>query len=525
MKKTIISLLITLMFGALLFYFWLPPINLTSPSFYLFLGTISFFYCLTYLLLSIKSLKFDPNEAKQIPFILGGMALITIIIFLTNLVLSPIFNARKYASRITVNEENNFTDDIPEADFNQVPLLDKASSQKLGDRKMGSIPELVSQYEVSDLYTEINYNNQIVRVTPLEYNGIIKYFTNHKNGIKAYITVNSVNGEANLVNIDAGMKYMPSALFNENLYRKLRFSYPSLIFDQANFEIDESGNPYWIVPYVSYRGVGIKKEIEGVVILDPITGESTKYNVENVPAWVDHVYSASLIIEELDNWGSLRGGFFNSIFGQKNVVNTTKGYNYLILGDDVYLYTGITSVAKDESNIGFILTNLRTKETDFYVAPGAEEFSAASSAEGLVQEKGYVATFPLLINLNSRPTYLMSLKDNAGLVKMYAFVDVEDYQKVVTTESSLGIEAAKEKYLQETNFKTSNNLISKEITITNIKETVIDGNTYYFLEDETSKHYIASIKINKEKLPFLKINDKITIKYQEKQLNEITELN
>ena len=197
------------------------------------------------------------------------------------------------------------------------------------------------------------------------------------------------------------------------------------------------------------------------------------------------------------------------------------------MDDDVYLYTGITSVVADESNIGFVLTNLRTKETKYYNVPGAEEFSAMKSSEGLVQEKGYEATFPLLINLNNRPTYLMSLKDEAGLVKMYAFVDVEDYQKVVTTEASLGIEEAARRYLNEVNFNDdSSNIITKDIIIKEINTAIIDGNTYYYLTDSENNRYRVSIKVNSNLIPFIKIDDTLTVRYRESNdIMEIIEIN
>ena len=327
----------------------------------------------------------------------------------------------------------------------------------------------MSQFTVSDLYTQINYNDEITRVTPLEYANVIKYFTNHKSGVPGYIKVNSVTGKTELVRLDQGMKYMPSAILNENLYRKLRFSYLTEIFGEASFEIDNEGNPYWIVPTLKYTGVGLKKEVSGVIILDPKTGSSKKYNVGEIPSWVDHVYPSDLIIEELDDWGTYKNGFINSIFGQKGVVNTTDGYNYTVMNDDVYLYTGITSVASDESNIGFILCNLRTKETFFYSVSGAEEYSAMESAKGQVQQMNYDSTFPLLINLNNKPTYLLSLKDKAGLVKMYALVDVADYQKVVVTDSSEGIEKAIKNYLGNsvigTNEKTADIIINTKLQL------------------------------------------------------------
>ena len=197
---------------------------------------------------------------------------------------------------------------------------------------------------------------------------------------------------------------MPSAYFNENLNRRLRFAYPTTVFGDAKFEIDNDGNPYWIVPTYSYTAVGLKTKVSGAIIFNPIDGTSKKYKMEDVPTWVDNAINAELLIEQIDDWGNYKGGFLNSIFGQKNVVNTTKGYNYLAMNDDIYLYTGITSVMSDESNLGFILSNMRTGETNFYAVAGAEEYSAMASAQGQVQQMQYVSTFPLLINLNNKPT-------------------------------------------------------------------------------------------------------------------------
>ena len=529
-KGRIISIFIVILFAFIMWYFMLPPINLHSPLFWAYVFLLTIFSASIFGVDYIKNINVidmvvKGKKTRVVSFlpikILGCATILLVVIMLVNLVNSPIFASRKYATRISVDETHTFADDIAQVDFTKTPLLDKDSSQKLGDRIMGQATEWVSQFYVSDLYTQINYKDSIVRVTPIEYAGLFKFFANHDEGIKGYIKVDSVNGASELVTIDKGMKYMPSAYFFENLNRKLRMDYPMTIFDEASFEVDNDGNPYWIVPTVTYTGVGLRKEVNGVVILDPITGESKKYKLDEVPTWVDHVYSASLIIEQMDDWGEYGGGFINSIFGQKNVVNTTEGYNYLVMDDDVYLYTGITSVSTDESNLGFILSNLRTKETHYYIAPGAEEYSAMASAEGLVQEKNYKASFPLLINLNGKPTYLMSLKDNAGLVKMYAFVDVADYQRVVVSDSSIGIEAVAKKYLGESVSSYDNDeLETKIITIQSIITCVIDGNTYYYITDSSSKKYFASIKVNKNLLPFLNKGDKVTIKTT---LNEVGE--
>lgn len=529
-KNIVISLLITIVVGFILYYFLIPPINLSSFHFwvYLFLIIITFGIVLSLISFDepIQNRRF-PKKINKIFYILiiGIVSMIVLIIFI-NIICSPLFNSKSYSKRITINEDGDFIGDISQVNFKHLPLLDKASSQKLGDRVMGQMPELVSQFTVSDMYTQINYNEDIVRVTPLEYNGFIKYLTNKKDGVKGYIVVDSVAGEASLVKLDKGMKYMPSAYFSKDLMRKLRFTYPTVIFDTPSFEIDNDGNPYWIVPTVKYKGIGLQKEINGVIVLDPVTGKSKKYKLNEVPTWIDHVYSADLIIEQVDDWGLYKKGFFNSIFGQKEVVQTTDGYNYLIMNDDVYLYTGITSTATDESNIGFILTNMRTKQTNFYSVPGAEEYSAMASAEGQVQQMNYTASFPLLINLNNKPTYLLSLKDNAGLVKMYAFVDVADYQKVTVNDASEGIEAAAKKYLGRdvVNIDTTDLIIS-EIKIRSIRSAMIDGTSYYYIEDTNHNKYKVSIELSEQILPFLGTGDELKIGYlKEENLIDIMKI-
>lgn len=529
-KKIVFSILIEIIIMALYYYIVLPPINISSPEFWsfiiLFLVTLIILIIFNTITGGIKSLfnkKRITDFSKSVVVIIGLILLIVIGMSVVNFFCSPLFNAKSYSQRIEIDETGNFTEDIEQVNFNSLPLLDRDSSEKLGDRVMGQMNDLVSQFYVSNQYTQINYNNDIIRVTSLEYADIIKWFSNRNEGIKAYITVNSVDGEAKLIKIDKGMKYMPSAYFNENLHRHLRFKYPTTIFGESRFEIDNEGNPYWITPTIKYTGIGLKTKITGVVILNPISGESKKYSIDNVPTWVDNAYDVNLIIEQVDDWGTYKRGFFNSIFGQKDVVNTTEGYNYLAINDDIYMYTGITSVLADESNLGFILSNMRTGETIFYSVPGAEEYSAMSSAEGQVQQMKYTSTFPLLINLNNKPTYLVSLKDAAGLVKMYGFIDVADYQKVVVTDASKGIEEAAQNYLNSNESEiVEETLVKNTIKVKEISTIVKSGNTYYYIKDENSKKYKVSINVSDE-LPFIKTEDNITIGYYDTK-QEIIEI-
>lgn len=535
MKRNFIIVgIIEILFIAIYYYFMLPPINIHALEFWAFIVIclVAFIFCASIAYFGSSVVHMSVRRRKKtvmhscpvvvvIPTIIVGVIIGGIII--VNFVSSPIFNADKYSKRITIDEDAVFTEDFTEVDFNALPLLDRESSEKLGDRVMGQMSELVSQYYVSNQYTQINYNDDIVRVTPLEYADLIKWFTNRDEGVKGYIVVNSVSGESKLVKLDKGMKYMPSSYFNENLYRKLRFDYPTTNFGEVQFEIDNEGNPYWVATTYEYTAVGMRTKVSGVIIFDPITGESKKYSIEDTPTWIDNAYNAELVIEQVDNWGEYNGGFWNSIFGQKNVVNTTVGYNYLAMDDDIFLYTGITSVLADESNLGFIISNMRTGETKMYSVAGAEEYSAMASAEGQVQQMNYTSTFPLLINLNNKPTYLVSLKDAAGLVKMYGFVDVADYQKVVVSDASKGIDAAAQNYLNSYAEEISDEILTKKtIEIERIISAIKDGNTHYYVTDTDDKNYMISIELG-DRLPFLKVGDSLTIGYYESD-DEIIEV-
>jgi hypothetical protein len=399
--------------------------------------------------------------------------------------------------------------------MNQIPVVDRDTASRLGKRKLGEMSDLVSQFEITENYTQINYKGSPYRVTLLAYGDIIKWLGNRAEGIPAYILVNMTTQETDLVRLSDGIKYSDSEPFMRNTMRALRFKFPTKIFDEVSFEIDEEGTPYWIAPTISYKiGIFSGRDINGAVIMNAITGKAEWFPLSEIPSWVDQVYISDLVINQLNYNGLYQSGFFNSIFGQKGVLQTTEGYNYIAIGDDVYLYTGMTSVAQDESNVGFVLVNMRTKETKFYKVPGAEEYSAMDSAEGKVQQMNYTATFPILLNVADRPTYFMSLKDSAGLVKMYAFVDVEQYQIVGTGQNVTEAKANYEKELKGASVVPEDETGDERITVSGIveeiDEAVVSGNTCYFIKLQNNPEiYSASITVS-EKLVFVDEGETVT---------------
>ena len=528
--KVILKWLICAVIIFLGFWFVLPPINPRSSEMWGFLifcvvvcvvvNAFSQIISLVSLfkvdrgVYRINSKEERRSAVKKIgkPFKFAVCAIVAIIALsaVSTLIGAQIFNASRYEKLITM-ENGDFTADVAEINRTQIPVVDRDTASRLGQRKLGEISDLVSQFVIEEDYTQINYKGKPVRVTPLAYGDIIKWFNNNSKGIPAYITVDMTTQETSLVRLDEGIKYSYSEYLMRNLYRYLRFNYPTKIFDNISFEIDEDGTPYWVASTMTFRiGFWSGRDIEGAVLLNAVTGESKYYKLEEIPKWVDQVYSSDMIMDQLIYNGKYRSGFFNSIFGQKGVLQPTDGYNYLAINDDVYLYTGITSVTSDESNVGFVLTNLRTKETKYYAIPGAEEYSAMESAEGQVQHLKYSATFPLLLNISDRPTYFMSLKDGAGLVKMYAFVDVSQYQ-IVGTGSS--VEEARADYISKLK---NENLEIEDIAettvsgvIENIASAVVSGNTNYYIKlQNDEKIYIALITIS-DKLPLAKSGDSV----------------
>lgn len=524
-KKTIakiLGIILLLLGGFLYYYIYLPVINIHSPGLWLFVISLFFILAIVY-----KIVYF--SKAKD--FIFKGLIYIgcgLFIIYVAGSILSsPIINAKKYQALIDI-KDSDFNKDIKQISYNEIPILDKATAINLGARKMGSMVDMVSQFEVSDLYTQINYKEKPTRVTPLNYGNFFKWLTNRKNGIPAYMMIDMTTQDVELVKLENSIKYSFSEPFNRNVIRHLRFNYPTYIFDEINFEIDDKGVPYWVCPVRSYSiGLFGGPIITKVVLLNATNGEFEEYDVEDVPTWVDVVYSPELLISYYNYYGTLKNGFLNSILGQKGCLKTTEGYNYIALDDDVYVYTGVTSVGGDKSNVGFVLMNQRTGEAKYYTISGAQETSAMISAEGQVQNLRYKATFPLLLNICNQPTYFMALKDEAGLVKKYAMVNIEKYQLVAIGDTVSECEQNYVDLLSKENVVMQDDTALKEISgkIVYLKEIVIDGNSQIFIRLlDNDALFGIPVKNDFDILKY-NVNDTITLKYQEQQpYNVITEV-
>lgn len=537
--KIIVNLLVTAVVGFVYFYSSLPALNLQSGDFYVFIGLL----CVVYIVAAFFTSGFNMGEDKASAsasgvFVLQGdklkeyfkfikkqclpigilLALLIVVAIVGSVISMPIFRAGTYRELLDV-QTGDFATDVKELSFNDIPLLDEVSARRLGTSQLGNIgADMVSQFEIAYEYTQINYEGRPVRVAPLEYADLFKWFTNRTNGLPAYVVVDMISQEVQVTRLTEGqgMRYSPSEPLNRNTFRHLRFQFPTFMFATPTFEIDDEGNPWWICPRV-VKTIGLfgGTDVSGAVLMNAVTGECTYYEAKDIPQWVDHVYPDDLIMEQYNYYGTLVHGFFNSVFGQRDVKVVTEGNYYIAMNDDIYVYSGITSVTSDQSNLGFLLCNQRTKETKYYAAPGATEALAMVSAQGMVQDLGYQSTWPLLLNIAGEPTYFLSLKDDNQLVKKYAMVNVAQYN-IVGVGDTVG--AAEQDYLR---LLGVNNIVAPEVReettasgiIAEISSAVVGGNTAYYLRLQGEQvWYVVSVETS-EITPILKPGDTVTVNH------------
>ena len=530
--KLLLSFLTTVVVGAVAYYIMIPALNFKSPDFYTFFILLIAVFTGSFYLFIGAGKKVERKEYFKkrsiVPIIM--IAVLVVVMVVGWLVGSTFFRAKSYSNLVTV-QESDFSEDFKDIKYDEVPRLDAATSKVLADQQLGSLSEYKSQYVVSSVSTQINYQGTPVRVAYLEYADVFKWFNNTKNGLPAYMLIDLVSQKVTAVNciekFGEGIKYSPTELFNEKLVRHLRFQFPTAILDAPNFEINDDGHPYWITPVLD-KTIGLfgGTDVKGAIITDALTGESNYYNIETIRTdstlnWIDVVYNQNLLVEQYNYHGKLSNGFWNSIIFQNDVNIASQGNGVIAMDDDVWVYTGVTSSEADASNFGFILCNQRTKELRYYQKGGAMESSAQESAADAVQNYGYRAIFPILLDIEGQPTYFMSLYGDSYTVKGYALVNLDDKTIVGTglldTEKSdvNALNAAVENYIaalkdknkvdinanaddykvtdDNTSVTDTVNDEAKTVTgvVTDVKTAVNNGNTVYYLQIENKYYYIS----------------------------------
>ncbi|CCX89449.1 putative uncharacterized protein [Clostridium sp. CAG:590] len=538
-----VALLISVIWLGVNYYIYYPAINIQNQEFWFWLLFHSVVISLIFIFVGIvgrsrkerftdgvkKNFRYFTKENGRVQLILLVLIPVfcVLVLFFGNLAGTPVFNAKRYSKLLAV-EQRDVTEDIPESEnVDNIALMDTNSARIFGNRRIGSLSDVVSQYEVEDAYTQINLKDTPMKVANLKYADFFKYLSNRKNGIPGYVMVNPVDSTSQYVKLAKGMKYVPSGYFNDNIYRYVQMHNPTRIFDGCYFEVKDDGSPCYVCPVLHARvGLFGGMDVKGAVLLDPVTGDMQYYDVADIPNWVDRVYDGDLLEDKFNWYGELSNGFWNSVIGQKGCIRATDDYGFKTIEDDVWIYTGVTSVTGDASNVGFVMINQRTSEARYYTISGAEEYSAMSSAEGEVQEKNYKASFPSLINVDGTPTYVMVLTDNGGLVKMYAMVNVEQYNLVVTAESQeevfakyrqlLAKEGISDSGAEEETTDTEKKIQSVTFVVADMEYVTMDGETYVYLKNSDGEVYKQKFA-DDESIVKVSVGDEVTVQYEKKE--------
>ncbi|MBR3802696.1 MAG: CvpA family protein [Clostridia bacterium] len=538
--KIAINLIATAIVAAIAYYFYLPAFNFQAIEMYIYFGMIILAYCAISFVTSgaLASPEYSPYARKRvrIPLVIG--LVLALVVGIGFVVSSVFFRAKDYHEIIAVNDKADFSEEIVEVDFSSVPLLDKESAETLATKALSDLfdQNLVSQFDVNSCETQINLNQKPVRVATLKYDNIIKWFNNRKVGLPGYLVIDMNTQKVEYKKVDGGIRYSDADHFNYLLKRHLRFKYPTRLLGDSVLEVDEQGKAWWVCPvYKNTIGLFGGRDVIGAILVDPTTGDCQEYTIEQIRddngslKWLDRVYDPELLVEQYDYYGKYVGGFWNSILGQDNVVVTTDGYNYIALNDDVYMYTGVTSItAGDNSITGFTLINQRTKDAKFYRVSGATENAAQEAAQGKVQQYSYTATFPLLVNIGDEPTYFMALKDNSNIVQQYALVNVNQFTTIIATDTTIeGCRKAYIKLLKDNNIDVdpdagqapTEDEESKVITsagkIAEIRTAVISGNSCYYIKLDSADTYFTVYASEFNTVVIANEGDSVEITHQE----------
>lgn len=506
----VIILVLSVLFIFLLGYFLMP--------------TMSYgFYGIPFLITIFGIILYIVNKKVSIGVTLVGIIGLIVLPFITSSAI--LFNADDYRNIIGDVKTSNFTNDIAPVDIDKVRIVDQDMAEKLGSKILGNDASLGSRAILGEFNIQ-KVNNDLYWVAPLEHKGFFKWL-NKPEGTPGFVMV-SVSNERDvklvqkLDNKEILIKYQKKAYFGDYIKRYVYLNgYITKGITDFTFEIDDDLNPYWVVTIykkmVGYEG----SDATGIVLVNAQTGKLKEYSIDSAPKWVDRIQPESFIVTQLNDWGKYIYGWINSVFTQDGVITTSEGIS-LVYGNDgkSYWYTGMTSTGSDGSTVGFTLVDTRTKQAYWYKQAGATENKARSSAEGMVQDKKYVATNPILYNISGIPTYIMSLKDNEGLIKMIAMVSVENYSIVgIGKDVKSSLRSYKSALSSKGNVVSMDSLtdsIKLESTISRINRDIRNGNTLYYLQlsDYKSKIFITDSTLS-EKIVLTKIGDSVIVSYEE----------
>lgn len=439
---------------------------------------------------------------------------------------APLFYSQSYRDLLGEVKESSFSSDVEPINLSQIRIVDEETARKLADKKIGEVPALGSEVQLGDMVLQ-RVRDKLYYVAPLEHRGFFQWLSNYQKGSKGFILVSATNPQDVRLIQNSYLKYQMRGFLFDYLPRYLyAHGFVNVGMTDYLFQVDHDLTPYWVVTLyknkIGYRG----GDAIGVATVNAQTGEVARYDMDNIPAWIVRVQPEDFVLRQIQDWGEYVNGFWNSIFAKAGTMRPTGREMHLIYGNDdkIYWYTGLTSSGKDESTVGFIMVNSRTKEAKWYKVAGADEAGAKKSAEGQVQEKGYRAGYPILYNIYGVPTYISPLKDKEGLLKAVAFISVENYTQVGV---GADIESAMRNYQQTLASKGNQFVPGHELTpiklqgkVSRVSTVVKSGESYfYFMLEGDARIFVGTAMVS-PRLPMLKVGDTVTV--QATDTNDVT---
>lgn len=523
--KIINNLLVLILAAFLIVYFSLPVVNYGFTDLAMVLIVLTGLWILLNRPIRPNStpqeivfqLKSSKVKAPVTFMIVLGLYM-TVLPMLTSMALLRSNDYRDLIGKVEIGEA--LSTHMAPISIEKIRVVDQALANLLGDKVLGAQAALGSQVRLGTFNIQ-KVGAELYWVAPLLHSGFFMWQKNSQ-GTPGYVMVNATNErDVKLVQEINGknvlIKYQPEAFFFSNLERHIYFEgffYCGLT--DYSFEIDDEGNPFWVVTKFKKK-IGFNgSDAVGVVVVDTQTGETKEYSIDNAPAWIDRIQPDRFIETQLNDWGQYVKGYWN--FSNQDKLQITENVS-LVYGEDnrAYWYTGLTSVGADEATVGFVLIDTRTKKAVWYRQSGATEFAAKNSAIGKIQEKRYSASSPIPYNINGIPTYVMTLKDDGGLVKMFAMVAIEDYTIVgvgnTLRETLMAYKNAFNMTGNKLNAKNSAQKTTLQSVISRINNDVKNGNSfYYFTVKDYNNIFIGSSQISNE-LPVSGVGDSIEISF------------
>lgn len=355
--------------------------------------------------------------------------LVTFLIFFGFIFLLSSGTSSEVHSQIAkIHNDGDFDDSVIEITSpTDIPLVDKEYAITLASNLINSNQQYFETYRLGTECNLIYYKESYYRILPLEYIDPLNL-----GGVPGYILVNVYSGETSFIKLENNnaIKYSPASILDKDLSRYIRFKYPTELFGDENFEIDDNGHPYYIVPTLRIKSVLFGGHyVYGALVVDAVTGDIQKYTtLDSIPKWVENVYDIERLMTEAKWHLDYDAGPSNFIMRSAENTPTTRYHlnsEYYMFGKDgeIYVYTEITLGPSYMNNIAFLLGNLRSGVLTYYSDYGISGYNAQIATQTLYPENQYVPSRVLLLNIEGNSVYYLTLKNHLEHPEQYAFVN------------------------------------------------------------------------------------------------------